>query len=185
MVILQVNEKTKKQLTENIKQNKNLYIFNGIMFMVLGIIALFAPMIAAEFLDLLIGCLLFVTGTFQAVVSFAAKRHWTYYLTAVISVMAGLFLILQPAQGVLALAAIVSIILLLQGCMQIFYAGVYAPFKGWGWMLFSGIISISLIILIYIGWPTTAAWFLGILLGINLITVGMAMLMASKLISQL
>lgn len=179
MFIFVVNEKTKKQLTENIKQNKNLYIFNAIMFMVLGVVALFAPLIAAEFLDLLIGCLLFITGLFQAVVSFAAKRHWTYYVTAIISIVAGCLLILQPAAGILALAAIIAIFLLLQGCMQIFYAGVYAPFKGWGWMLLSGFISICLCALIYVGWPTTAIWFLGIMVGINLISVGLSMLMLS------
>ncbi|HSX19837.1 MAG TPA: DUF308 domain-containing protein [Gammaproteobacteria bacterium] len=171
-----MNSDAKKQLTDNIKQNKNLYIFNGIMLLVLGIIALLAPLVAAEFLDILIGCLLFVTGLFQGVVSYAAKRHWTYYITAVISVIAGGLLILQPMAGMLALATIVAIFLLLQGCMQIFYAGIYAPFTGWIWMLLSGLVSIGLTAFIYVGWPITAIWFLGILVAINLISFGISML---------
>lgn len=184
MMIWMINDATKKQLTDNIKQNKSLYVFNGVMFIVLGVVALCAPLIAAEFLDLLIGCLLLITGLFQGVVSYAAKRHWTYYVTAIISIIAGALLILQPAAGILALATVVAVILLIQGMMQIFYAGVYAPFSGWGWMLLSGVISIALTALIYVGWPTTAVWFLGILVGINLISLGVSMMMLSIFLTR-
>jgi uncharacterized membrane protein HdeD (DUF308 family) len=177
MIIWTISNKTKKMLTDNIQQNKNLYIFNAVMFIILGTVALMTPLIAAEFLDILIGCLLFVTGLFQGVVSYAAKRHWTYYLSTFIYIAAGVLMIFQPQAGILALAAIIAIFLLLQGIMQIFYAGVYAPFKGWGWMLASGVISIALTTLIYIGWPITAVWFLGILVGINLIFFGLSTLM--------
>lgn len=185
MIIWAISDDMKKQLTENIKQNKNLYVINGIMFMILGVVALTAPLIAAEFLDILIGCLLFITGSFQGVVSFAARRHWTFYFSAFISIVAGLLLILQPAAGILALAAIIAVFLLLQGCMQIFYSGVYAPFKGWSWMLLSGLISIALAALIYIGWPMSAIWFLGIMVGINLISFGLSMLMLSIYVNKI
>lgn len=177
MIIWIVNDAIKKQLQANIQQHKHLYFFNGLIFMALGIIAIMSPLIAAEFLDILIGCVLFITGVFQASVSYASGRHWTYYLTAIIYVVAGALLVIQPQAGILALATIIAIFLLLQGCVQIFYASVYAPFKGWGWMLVGGLISIALTALIYTGWPVTAIWFLGIVVGINLFAFGLSLLM--------
>lgn len=185
MIFLAISTKTKKKLTENIQQNKKLYVINGVILIILGVLALFTPLAAAEFLDLLIGCLLFATGFFQVIVSYAAKRHWTYYFTALVAIAAGSLLILQPAAGILALAVIVSIYLLIQGCVQIFYAGVYAPFKGWRWLLLSGLISVCLTVLIYIGWPTTAAWILGIMVGVNLISFGLTMLMLALYIDRI
>lgn len=176
-MFISINTLTKRNLADNIRQNKNLYVFNAVMFIILGTIAIITPLFAAEFLDLLIGCLLFVTGLFQAVVTYAAKRHWTYYLSAAIYLVAGALMIFSPQAGILALAAIIAVFLFCQGCMQIFYAGVYAPARGWIWMLLSGLISLALTALIYIGWPITAVWILGLLIGINLISFGISMLM--------
>lgn len=175
-MLIFVNETTKSRLTDNIKANKSLYIFNGVMFMVLGIIALLSPLIAAEFLFILIGCILFVTGLFQGVVSYATKRHWSYYVTAGIAFLAGALLILQPEAGIYIFGMIIAVFLIVQGIMQIFYAGVYAPFKGWGWMLASGLLSILLAVFIYIGWPLSAAWLFGFLIAINLLMFGFALL---------
>lgn len=172
-----ISAEMKQHLIENLQSNKNLYVFNGVMLIILGVIALLAPLVIAEFLSLLIGCIFLLAGLAQGVVSYATKRHWTYYITAIIALTAGIILILKPEVGALVLAMVISVFLLLQGSMQIFYAGVFAPFKGWGWMLLSGCISILLTILIYVGWPTTAIWFLGVVVGLNLILFGVSLLM--------
>jgi uncharacterized membrane protein HdeD (DUF308 family) len=185
MLIWMVNDSVKKQLTENIKQHKKLYIFNGCMFMILGVIAFMAPLVAAEFLDILIGCLLLLTGIVQAGLTVVSKRHWSYYFSAIISIFAGSLMVFFPRTGILALAAIIAIFLLLQGCMQIFSASMYAPFKGWSWMLTSGLISVILAALIYAGWPITAIWFLGVLVGINFISFGISMIVLTKYVTTI
>ena len=184
MVIWTIDASVKKQVEKNIKQHKNLYIFNGIVFIILGLVALMTPLIAAEFLDLLIGSLLLLTGLFQATVSFATKRHWAFYLSAFISVGAGSLMIARPLSGALALAAVIATFLLLQGLVQIFTAGMYAPFKGWGWILTTGLISISLAALVYAGWPISAIWFLGVLVGINLVSFGISMITLTTFIAR-
>lgn len=176
MPIFRIKDTTRIKLTENIKVNKNLYVFNGIIFMVLGGIALASPLIAAEFLFILVGGLLLLTGLFQAVVSYAAKRHWSYYLSAVICISFGTLLILRPQAGILVLGTIIAIFLLLQGLTQLFYAGVYAPFRGWKWMLVTGLLSIALAILVFVNWPISTIWLLGVLVAINLILFGFSML---------
>jgi uncharacterized membrane protein HdeD (DUF308 family) len=178
------NANLKRELEANVRDYKNFYMFNGIALIVLGLLALTAPLLAAEFLNFLVGILLLLTGFFQVSVNISTKQHWSYYISAVISIVAGAFLLIKPDAGVLALTAVVAIFMLLQGFMQLFYASIYAPLTGWVWMLVSGILSILLAILVYTGWPLSAAWFLGLLLGVNLISIGLAVIMLASLISR-
>lgn len=184
MPILSKNETIKQEFTNNLKSYKNLYMFNGIMFVVLGTIALIVPLVAAEFIVLMIGLLLLLTGFFQILVNYSTKRHWSYYLSAIISIIAGTLLLLQPYSGVIVLTVVVAIFMLLQGLMQLFYASVYAPFPGWRWLLLSGAISIALAIIVYAGWPISAMWFLGVLIGVNLISIGFAMIMLTNIVKN-
>lgn len=73
-----------------------------------------------------------------------------------------------------------AIYFLMQGFIQLFTASLYAPFKGWRWVLLSGISSIFLAIIIYIGWPVTAVWLLGLMVGLNFITFGFSMIMLAN-----
>ncbi len=184
MIVWINQQEVKKKLEHNIKENSNLYTFNGIMFVVLGMIALFVPWIAAEFIDIAVGILLIVTGIFHVGVSFATKRYWAYYLSAFICLVTGGLMLLQPKAGIMAITLIVTMFMLLQGCMQLFYAALYAPFPGWSWMFTSGSISILLAVIVFAGWPVSAAWFLGVLVGVNLIMIGLSMIMLTKKINR-
>lgn len=175
-----VNSQMKQQLADNIRQHKKLYIFNGVMFFVLGVIFLAIPLVAAEILDFIIGGLLLLTGLGQLTISYLSKRHWTYYLTTILYLVAGLLLLFRPHEGVLALAAIVGVFFLLQGCMQLFTAALYAPFPGWVWVSISGLVSLLLASLVYVGWPITGMWLLGIMLGINFLAFGISTMMLTR-----
>jgi uncharacterized membrane protein HdeD (DUF308 family) len=58
---------------------------------------------------------------------------------------------------------------------------VYRDMLGgaWGWMLLSGICDLALVAIVILGWPLTAGWVLGLVVGINLITSGWAIVMAA------
>jgi hypothetical protein len=49
----------------------------------------------------------------------------------------------------------------------------------WGWMLASGIVDLILAALIIKGWPSTASWALGLILGVNLFSSGLAVIMVA------
>lgn len=174
------NSSIKQQLADNISQNKTTYRVNGFIFLILGILSLLAPMVAAEVLDYLIGALLILTALIQFTLSYITKRHWSYYIGSTIYLIAGALLILRPNEGVMALAAVVGVFLLLQGCVQIFTASLYSPFSGWQWVLFSGLVSLALAGIIYSGWPATGIWLLGIMLGVNFIVFGLSMIMLTR-----
>ena len=47
----------------------------------------------------------------------------------------------------------------------------------WGWMLASGLCDLLLVAIIVAAWPLSAAWTLGLLAGVNLLTSGVAIVM--------
>jgi uncharacterized membrane protein HdeD (DUF308 family) len=67
----------------------------------------------------------------------------------------------------------------MDGVAKISLAFILRPLAHWGWMIFSGLTSLFLAILIWAGWPETALWVPGLLLGINLIFGGWSLLYIS------
>lgn len=172
------------QLEANLNQHAKMYYFNGAMLVILGIIALLSPIVAATFLDLLIGSILLLTGLAQAGFSFTTKRHWSYYLTAALAIFAGLLMLVNPASGILALGVIVLAYLIIQGILQTISAMLYSSCRGWIWLLFSGLVSLILAGMIYASWPVSATWILGVMVGINFIAFGLSIIMLTKYISN-
>ena len=70
---------------------------------------------------------------------------------------------------------------IVEGIFQIAGALAYRDVfpSQWGWMLVSGIADLILAALIIVGWPGTATWALGLIVGVNLITSGAAIVMVA------
>jgi uncharacterized membrane protein HdeD (DUF308 family) len=105
---------------------------------------------------------------------------WTL-IAAVLALAVGFLLIWRPAAGVLSLTLLLIGFFIAEGVVQILAAFKYRSAVGnaWTWMLFSGIVDLVLAAIILMGWPGTAAWTLGLLVGINLFMSGLALVMTS------
>jgi uncharacterized membrane protein HdeD (DUF308 family) len=84
----------------------------------------------------------------------------------------GIAVLLLPAAGVASLALLVGAILLVGGIIRTALAWRLRPRRGWGWVLFDGLLSIVLAILIAIGWPQSSLPIIGLLTGFSLISAG-------------
>ncbi len=98
--------------------------------------------------------------------------------SAVLGIAAGIVLLRWPLSGVVSLALILTLFLLFEGIASIMLAlnhrhGFSAR---WGLMLMSGIIDLILAGIIYLGLPGTAVWAIGLLVGINLVFGGSALI---------
>ena len=89
----------------------------------------------------------------------------------------GAALLWWPFGGVLSLTLGLAIFFLIEGAVSIMYALDHRrEFGGrWGWMLVSGVVDIVLALLILAGFPGTAAWAIGLLVGINMLMGGVAL----------
>jgi uncharacterized membrane protein HdeD (DUF308 family) len=107
-----------------------------------------------------------------------APGFWWSLLSAIIAIAAGLALLAWPITGSLSLTLVLIAFFVVEGIASIMYAIEHRnQLTGrWGWMLASGIIDLILAGIILAGLPGTAEWALGLLVGINLLFGGTAMI---------
>lgn len=103
------------------------------------------------------------------------NNAWTVIL-ALLSIAAGLILLLYPLQGILTLTIFLAAFFIVTGVFKGIHALHHRGIKGWVWSLVSAIFSILLGGIVWWGFPGTAVWTLGLLFGIDLIIYGWALL---------
>jgi uncharacterized membrane protein HdeD (DUF308 family) len=161
-----------------------LFLFQGVVMIVLGILAVAVPGTATIAVDIFIGWLLLISGVVGLVAMFSAKNIpaflWSL-ITAALSAAAGALLIWKPVEGTLSLTLVLTAYFIVEGVFQIVTSVAYRDVmrSSWSWMLVSGIADLVLAAIIIFGWPRTAAWALGLIVGINLLTSGWAIVMAA------
>ena len=100
-----------------------------------------------------------------------ARSAW-YGLSGVLYAIGGILVVVYPLGGALTLAVLIAIVLIAEGALRVVFGMVVRPLDGWGWLIFGGFGSIVVGVILLIGWPVTALWVTGLLLGINLIITG-------------
>jgi len=103
---------------------------------------------------------------------------WWSLLSALLGIAAGVVLLLWPLSGILSLTLILIVFFVVEGVASIMFALEHRrELTGrWGWMLASGIVDLILAAIILAGLPGTAAWALGLLVGINMVFGGSALI---------
>ena len=158
-----------------------LFLAEGIILFILGILAIVVPPIATIAVEVLIGWLLLLSGIVGLISTLRMRGApgfgWSL-LSAVIGIAAGVVLLAWPLSGALSLTLILTVFLVLEGVVSILYALDHKrELSGrWGMMLFSGVVDLFLAGIIFAGLPGTAAWAIGLLVGINLVFGGSALI---------
>ena len=158
-----------------------LFLIEGIVLVILGVIAILVPLIATLALTILVGWLFLISGIVGLVTTFWARHapgFWWSLISAIIGILAGLALLVSPVVGALSLTLVLIAFFIIEGVASIMYAVDHRRrlTGSWGWMLVSGIIDIILAGIILAGLPETAVWALGLLVGINMLFGGGAMI---------
>jgi uncharacterized membrane protein HdeD (DUF308 family) len=169
------------QFTAAVHQHSTLFLVEGIVLVILGLLAILLPQIASLAVEILVGWLLLITGAVGLYTTFQTKSapgFWWALISAVIAIIAGVLLLIWPLTGVVSLTIVLVAFFLIEGISSIMYAIEHRrELTGrWGWMLASGIITLVLAFLIYFGLPSTAAWAIGLLVGIDLVFGGAALI---------
>ena len=171
-----------------IREHWVLFLIEGIVLLVLGMAAILLPMVATIAFTILIGWLFLISGVVGLITTFwmrQAPGFWWSLLSAIIGIGAGIVLLIWPISGSVSLTLLLTAFFIVEGVASIMYAIEHRnQLSGrWGWMLVSGIVDLILAGIIIAGLPGTALWALGLLVGINLIFGGVAMIgmaMAAK-----
>jgi uncharacterized membrane protein HdeD (DUF308 family) len=158
-----------------------LFLAEGVLLLVLGVAAVVLPLVATVAVAFIIGWLLLMSGIVGLIATFRMRQapgFWWSLVSALLAIAAGVVLLRWPLSGALSLTLILTIFFVIEGVASIFYALEHKrELSGrWGMMLASGVLDLVLASIIFLGLPGTAAWAIGLLLGINLVFGGWAII---------
>jgi uncharacterized membrane protein HdeD (DUF308 family) len=149
----------------------------GAALIVLGVLAILLPFTASLTTVLAIGWILLIGGVVQIVHSIqhraAPGLAWAL-LTALLRLIAGVFLIANPIPGRLIVTATLAAYLVVMGVVEIAHGVDLRGAPHRGWIIMDGVVSLALGILLWVGFPVSATWVIGLFVGIEMILAGFA-----------
>jgi uncharacterized membrane protein HdeD (DUF308 family) len=150
----------------------------GIVLVLLGVAAIFVPLgmgIALLVWLLLIGG---IVGLITTAIMRQAAGFWWSLLSAALAIGVASFVFAMPDLALVGFPLLLMGFLALEGIVTIMLALEHWREKlaRWHWLLVSGIVDLCLAVLIIVGLPATATWALGLILAVNLIFGGGAMM---------
>ena len=159
----------------------------GILLIVFGVLAVALPFVAAIAFSIAIGWLLILAGIVHIVVAFHSHRAgrliWRL-LVGVAYAFIGVYLLFHPLLGVASLTLVLAALFVVEGIFDIVLFFAMRSMRGTTWVLVDGIISLILGLFIYLQWPSSSFWALGILVGVSMIVSGIARVMLSAAVRK-
>ncbi|WP_436908684.1 HdeD family acid-resistance protein [Halosimplex marinum] len=156
----------------------------GVLISVLGGLAVLAPFATGIGVSLLLGGLLVVGAISHAVLAFRSEglagTAWQVAL-ALVYAAAGASLIANPVVGLATLTILLIAYFAVEGVVEVVGGLRMRPDPRWGWMTGSGVVSLLLAGLLWVGFPSTAVWALGLLTGIHLLSTGIMLVLVGYL----
>jgi uncharacterized membrane protein HdeD (DUF308 family) len=164
-----------------IREHATLFLVEGIVLLILGALAILLPPFATLAVTIIIGWILLASGLMGWITTLRARHapgFWWSLVSALLATAAGLILLVSPAGGAISLTLLLIVFFTIEGIASIMYALEHRrELSGrWEWMLISGLIDLVLAAIILAGLPGSAAWALGVLVGINMIFGGAALI---------
>ena len=166
---------------------KNMTVF-GVIAIILGVLAMMMPGLIGVSVVYLLGVIVLIAGIMRMIWAFQAGglgKGLLMFAIGLLTLLVGLALLAHPlfASGILTI--MLALYFILDGISEIAAGFQRRPSDGWAWMLFGGIVSILLGMMIWRQFPLSGLWAIGILLGIKLFFVGLIMVMTGSAVRSL
>jgi len=170
-----------------VRSAANWSIALSILMMVVGGIAVFAPAITGFTVTLMFGWLLIVSGGLHLVYAWYAEKPggavWEILL-AVFYAAIGVYLLRQPLLGLEALTLALALYLVAASAVEFVMAYELRPIAGSGWLVFDGIVTLLMAVLIASGWPASSSYAIGTIVAVSMFISGFTRLMMSVAVKQ-
>ena len=152
-------------------------ILFGVMLVILGMLAVMAPVFSGITVTLMIGSFLLLAGGIETFYAFQApsfKDGALKFLFGGIGILAGIAAFVMPVESLQTLTLILAVLFIIGGVAEIVFALQWKKEEGegWGWLVLSGVLSIGLAVLFFSQWPMSGIWALGVVVGIRLMFHG-------------
>lgn len=166
-----------------IKKSLGWVIGLSIALMVLGVIAIFAPVVASAFFTIVMGWIAIISGIVMIVQSFQSKPVRGFWLNLVVGIfytIAGIYILFNVPQAMLALTFAFGILFIVEGIFTIIMAFTNRAGHRNSWLVaLNGVVTLILGILVLNQFPFSALWLIGLYVGISLLMSGISLLIAA------
>jgi uncharacterized membrane protein HdeD (DUF308 family) len=158
-----------------IKQNWGWFLALGIVFVLAGLAAIAFPLLSTIATKIALGWIFLAGGVLMILHAFSASG-WRGFLLGlligILYVVAGGWLAFFPFTGIITLTILLAALFLAEGVLEVIMAFRVRPHEGWAWLLLSGLVAVAVGVMIAMQLPSSAAWAIGLLTGINLLMTG-------------
>lgn len=162
-----------------LRENRGWYLALGISLVVLGTLAIFYSYVSTIFSVIYFGAFLSILGIFEGIQALKMRKWGTFFLHLILSalfIIGGAYIALFPTINAISLTLLLAAFLIASGILKIIFSfDRTIPYKGW--LVLNGISSLLLGILIWLQWPLSGLWVIGLLTGIDAIFTGWAWIM--------
>ena len=160
----------------------------SILLIVAGLAAIALPQIAGIAVNLFVGWMLIFSGAVHIFYAWQTRRNggvvWGMLLGIVYAVIGG-YLLANPVLGLVSLTLGLAFYLFAEGVLELILSYRLHSLPGSGWMLFDGIVTLILAVMIWKTWPSNTEWVLGTLVGVSMLFSGVTRLMISLSVRRL
>jgi uncharacterized membrane protein HdeD (DUF308 family) len=165
-----------------VKKSVGWSIGLSVLMIVAGILAIVSPLAASIAVDVLVAWLLVFSGCVHLVFAWYTRTTGGFLwelLLGILYIFIGAYVLAHPVLGLVSLTLALAIYLLLEAILEFVLGFKLRPLPGSGWLLFDGIITLILAVMIWRTWPSSSAWIIGLLVGISMLFSGTSRLMIS------
>jgi uncharacterized membrane protein HdeD (DUF308 family) len=154
----------------------------GLVFIVLGVLAILEPAVAGLAVAILVGWLLVFGGAAHAAGAFGGRAgHVVWHLViATVYLVGGVYLLTHPLLGLGALTLCVAVILVAEATLEVIAYFTTRGEHGSEWRLVNAVVTLLVGALIWVHWPSSTVWAIGTLVGVNLMMTGLSRLMLGR-----
>lgn len=162
------------------------WFFEGIVFVILGLFALALPGVMTLSVQLLLGWLLLIGGIASVVLAIQewGEGNWGGVITALLLILTGGVLIVDPLKGMLAMTALLMIFFLIDGCSKMLFSIKMPQDSPWLMTLINGLVEVMLAVLIWGEWPASGEWVIGVFVGIYMLLWGATRIVLASIFKE-
>jgi len=177
---------TPAAMTDVIRAKWGWFLFAGIVFIIAGVFAFLAPFVASVVVTVIVAVVLVIAGVVQIFQAWSIQS-WGGFLwqlvIGLILLIGGIAIYFNPVASTFLLTLFAAAVFLAKGIFQIVLGLRIRPNDAWGWIVAAGVVAVIVGVLIWMDYPLSGVYALGILAGISLVFTGwsyVAIAMAGK-----
>jgi uncharacterized membrane protein HdeD (DUF308 family) len=147
----------------------------GVVYVIAGLIALSSVVFATKVTVFVVGIMMLISGIAEVINSFQFKswgKFLLWLLLGLLYIVAGLVTFENPLLAAAILTLLLGVALAVSGVMRIILAFSMPGRMSWTWVVLSGVVTLLLGLIILVHWPVSSLFVLGVLLGVDLLIIG-------------